>query len=455
MDKITLFFGRQGEEMKYHWLPLSYALLTAYLDLDKIEVVVIDERIEKENTIALIDKHAPDSILFGISASAGYQLRRSMETAKYVKNKFPEIPVVWGGAQVTALPQESIREDFVDVIVAGRGETILPRLINGLKEKSLNGIPGVYWKENGHIQGIPNTEYMDLDSVPSWPYHIFKVKEYLNPKTMAINLTTTYGCPNRCGFCFWYKNKSTWSAFNAQRVYKEVKYFKDNYGVKDVYFLDSDFMADIPRALEIARLLKGLDITYTTNSRVSDIALLNESDFKLLEESGCYSLQIGLESASQRMLKLMSKNIKLDDVEKIVKDIRATEIIPVFSLIFQLPTETLEDMKVTHEFVLKLKRLNSKVSIMTTMYNHLPNLPLTRLAVKHGLILPENMEGWSTDEYIKSTSYVNKPWMDEDFAREYELLFNQLFVDEGGGINLCQNMSVLRPELCGESVSYE
>jgi hypothetical protein len=45
--------------------------------------------------------------------------------------------------------------------------------------------------------------------------------------------------------------------------------------------------------------------------------------------------------------------------------------------------------------------------------------------------------------------------MDEDFAREYELLFNQLFVDEGGGINLCQNMSVLRPELCGESVSYE
>ena len=103
-----------------------------------------------------------------------------METAKYVKNKFPKIPVVWGGAQVTALPQESIREDFVDVIVAGRGETILPRLINGLKEKSLNGIPGVYWKENGHIQGIPNTEYMDLDSVPSWPYHIFKVKEYLN-----------------------------------------------------------------------------------------------------------------------------------------------------------------------------------------------------------------------------------------------------------------------------------
>lgn len=448
MDKITLFFGAQNDSFEFHWLPLSYALLTAYIDFDKIEVVVIDERIEKENTMMLLDKHVPDSVLFGISASAGYQLRRSIETAKYVKNKFPEIPIVWGGAQVTALPQESIREDFVDVVLAGRGETILPRLINGLKEKNLNGIPGVYWEENGQIQGIPNTELVDLDSVPSWPYHIFKIKEYLNPNTMAINLTTTWGCPNRCGFCHWYKNKSAWSAFNAQRVYEEVKYFKDNYGIKEVYFLDSDFMADITRALEIARLLKSLNIIYRTNSRISDIALLNESDFKLLEESGCYSLQTGMESASPRMLKLMNKNIKLDDVEKVVKNISVTKIVLILSLIFQLPSETLEDMKMTHEFVTKLKAFNPNIRIQTTQFNHLPNLPLTRLAVRHGLILPENMEGWSTDEYIKSCNkYVRKPWMDENFAKEYELLFNKLFIEEAGEVDLHYSTSEYMPEL--------
>ena len=402
MDKITLFFGKQAEGVKYHWLPLSYALLTAYLDLDKIEVVVIDERIEKENTTSLIDKHTPDSILFGISASAGYQLRRSIETAKYVKNNFPEIPVVWGGAQVTALPQESMQEGFVDIIVAGRGETILPRLINGLKEKSLNGIPGVYWKENGHIQGIPNTEYVDLDSVPSWPYHIFKVKEYLNPKTMAINLTTTYGCPNRCGFCFWYKNKSTWSAFNAQRVYKEVKYFKDNYGIKDVYFLDSDFMADIPRALEIARLLKSLDITYTTNSRVSDVALLSESDFKLLEESGCSLINIGLESASPKMLKLMNKRINLDDVLVGVENARSTNILLFFTLLFQMPGEDIDDVKVTYRYVEKLRELNPNIRIQNHFFCPLPNLPMTRHAAKKGYSPPDNMKGW-----VKETQWID------------------------------------------------
>lgn len=59
MDKITLFYGRQNEAFQDHWLPITYSLLCSYVDREKVEIIVIDERIEKENTWKLIETHVP------------------------------------------------------------------------------------------------------------------------------------------------------------------------------------------------------------------------------------------------------------------------------------------------------------------------------------------------------------------------------------------------------------
>ena len=426
MDKITLFTGKQESTMKYHWIPNTFSLLVSRVDLDKTEVVVIDERIEKENTIKLLEKHVPSSIFLGISSSTGFHLGRAIETAEYVKSRFPQIPIVWGGAHVTALIEESLKEDFVDVVVAGRGDDYFPRLIEGMKNKNLNGIPGIYWDKDGSITGSPNEGFSDLNLTPAWPYKILKIEDYINPKTKAINMTTSWGCPNLCTFCYWYKNNNPWSGFSPERVFSEARNFIEEYGIKKFYFLEADYFGDVGRALNIARLIKDLNISYITNARVSDVGPLSKEDFKLLEESGCSLVNIGLESASPKMLKLMNKRINLDDVLVGVKNAKNTNILLFFTLLFQMPGEDIDDVKVTYQYVEKLRELNPNIRIQNHFFCPLPNLPMTRLATKKGYSPPDNMKGW-----VKETQWIDgfemRPWMAEQFKRGYGKLFEELF----------------------------
>lgn len=427
MDKITLFFGKQNDEMEFHWLPLTLVFLASYLDLEKTEVVVIDERIENEKTQKLIDEHLPQSVFFGISSSTGFQLNRSIEVAQYAKRKFPEIPIVWGGAHVTALTEESLQESFVDVVVAGRGEEILPRLIKGVKDQDLEGIPGVYWKKNGQIEGVPNDNYKDFNLMPELPYKMLRIEKYINPKTKAINMTTSWGCENRCTFCYWYRNYNPWSSFSAERVFSEAKQFKEDYGIENLYFLEADYFGDVKRSLEIANLVKCLNITYQTNARATDMAFLSEKDFKDLEDSGCSTIHVGLESGSPKMLKLMNKRLNLDDMLKAARNSRNTNIHIFLALIFHLPGEKIEDVKVTYDFVQELRNINPNIRAQISSFIPLPNLPLTRLATKYGFVLPRRMKEWSRGLLVKKNSFDKKPWMEEKFAIEYEKVFNDLF----------------------------
>lgn len=439
MDKITLFYGCQNESFQDHWLPMTYALLCTYLDPEKVEVIVIDERIEKENTWNLINEHVPQSIFFGISSATGYQLARSIKAARYVKERF-SVPIVWGGPHVTALTKQSLDEEYVDMVVAGRGDEILVDLIDDIKAGRESRLPGIFYLKNGQVQGQPNGEIRDLEKTPRWPYEIFKIEKYINPQNKAINLTTSWGCENRCTFCYWYNNYNPWSGFGADRVIAEVKEFQNRYGIKNVYFLESDYFGSVPRALEIARQLKGRDILYRTNSRVTHMSQLSRDDFKLLDESGCYSIHIGLETGSPKMLKLMSKNINLDGMLKAAENAKDTGIQLCMALLFQIPGETIEDLQLTHNFVEKLKAINPNIRLEISSFIPLPNLPLTRLAVKHGYKQPHDMEGWSRDLLIKKNEYEKKPWMSREESIEYQKVYQGLFPESQSMSEIHENL---------------
>jgi len=240
-------------------------------------------------------------------------------------------------------------------------------------------------------------------------------------------LTTSWGCENKCTFCYWYRNYNPWSAFSADRVFNEVLQFKSKYDIQSIYFLEADYFGSVERSLDIARALRPLNISYHTNSRVSHLGQLKEDDFKLLEDSGCSTIHVGLESASDKMLKLMNKRIHLDDMIRAAEYSRKTDIFLFMALLFQLPGEKIEDLKKTYDFVEKLKNLNPNIRVQISSFIPLPNLPLTRLAVKQGFVPPKDMKGWSEGLLIKKNKFEKKPWMDDKFSKEYAKVFSELF----------------------------
>ena len=93
-----------------------------------------------------IKKTAPD--LVGISCQFTPYVSESISTAAAVKAVNPEIPVVFGGAHASVLPEEVLKSEYVDYVVIGEGERTLVDLVEAiLEEKSISELEGVGYRE--------------------------------------------------------------------------------------------------------------------------------------------------------------------------------------------------------------------------------------------------------------------------------------------------------------------
>lgn len=98
-------------------------------------------------------------------------------------------------------------------------------------------------------------------------------------------------------------------------------------------------------------LKKKLNISWTCSARVNDLSL---KTLKLMKESGCNSIYVGIETGSQRMQKIINKNIDLDKALNKINLIKNLGIDVTVSLIYGFPDENFEDFKDTVTYIEKL-----------------------------------------------------------------------------------------------------
>ena len=71
-------------------------------------------------------------LFVGFSTITGPQLRPTIEASQRVKAL--GIPVVWGGVHATIMPEDCLKEDYVDFVVINEGEEVaqdLARMLAG------------------------------------------------------------------------------------------------------------------------------------------------------------------------------------------------------------------------------------------------------------------------------------------------------------------------------------
>ena len=125
--------------------PLSLLYLAAVLEKRGVEVRIIDALVLGDGTLfrdgdslhfgarwpALKQKIAelePDIV--GITNPFTSQLKNALATACLVKEISPAIPVIVGGPHVVVSPHDFLSDGFINVVVMGEGELILPELVN-------------------------------------------------------------------------------------------------------------------------------------------------------------------------------------------------------------------------------------------------------------------------------------------------------------------------------------
>ncbi len=368
----------------------------------------------------------PDDYLFvGISMLTGEIISNGLEAAKMIKAYNPRIPIVLGGVHPSLLPEESLANELVDIVVIGEGENTAQELARSLMDKGdLATIKGIGWKDKGKVTINPKRDLLDMDTLEfDVPYELLG-RHFFNSSTMPVH--TSRGCPYRCGFCYNpVLNKRIYRYKSAEKVIAEIEYLHGKYGVYNFNFdYEDEFFVDPKRAYEIfsAVIDKGLKINWSAFCRFNtfDKAIERYGDgfTDVLKRSGCYYLSFGAESGSQRLLdEVILKDIKVEQIIRTIERMKKAGIMHRVSFICCFPTERDEDIEQTFDCIERISGGNSKIVLGIFRLVPLPGTKIFEtLKNEFSFKSPSSLEEWGKYK-IPSGSFEDVTWLPERYAK--------------------------------------
>ncbi|MEJ2211309.1 MAG: radical SAM protein [Anaerolineae bacterium] len=354
---------------------------------------------------------AESPIFVGFSTLTGPMISSMAQASRAIKQVSP-VPVVWGGLHPTMLPEQSLENDFIDVVAIGEGEETIVELARVLRDhgpgaQELAQVAGIAFKRDGHVVKTSKRPFIqDLDRYrPAW--HLVDIERYFRSgqhfytdigsqfwgeKIAAV--FTSRGCPWRCAFCYnQFVNKRSFRARSAGSVVDEIQEYKERYGVTAIIFEDDGFFTNKERALEIVRRI---GVPWTSSIRANYLAKWGDDFVRELRQHHCFELRIGAESGSPRVLEIMDKDITVEQIREAARVCLRNGVKPSLGFMLGTPGETWSDVQMTLDLMDELEAMGDGIAVVgPCIFTPFPGTPLFEEAVKRGFEPPETLEEWS------------------------------------------------------------
>lgn len=365
----------------------------------------------------VISEQSPDIV--GISVMTA-KYGSALRVSRLVKDFNPDIPVVWGGVHPTILPDETIKNKDVDIVVRGEGEYTFLQLIENLK--SLDKVLGITYKENDEIIHNPNRPLVQhLDELPLPARHVILEKENYHPEAFG-NIFASRGCPYNCIFCASHKVWTKKVRYRSpQNVVDEIKEIKKTFKTNQFRFEDDSFTLNKRFVESVCALLikEKLDIKWTTETRVD---LVTDDLIKKMKSAGCEDITMGVESGDEKTLKRIKKGITIEQIRNANRILKENKM--GFSAFFMVgfPWETKKEIDKTVSLMKELDPSMAAFSVATPY----PGTELYDFCVSERLI-PQRMD-WSTFFHQSPSMYLTNNLTKEETSRiieEVEKIFEQ------------------------------
>jgi anaerobic magnesium-protoporphyrin IX monomethyl ester cyclase len=314
----------------------------------RFQIEILDAQVERMDGRAIekhLEKKKPDVV--GITCMT-FLVLDVLEIARIVKNISPGTFVVVGGVHPTIYPEELASQPEIDAVVIGEGERIFSELLEALSErKSLSGIKGVGYKQDGRVIIEPQTEFIrDLDNLPIPDRELLPYKKYYNllgtGKEIMTGLLTSRGCPHKCIFCTS-KDGRVCRMRSPENVVKEIEICVTK-GITDFNVIDDTYTISRKRVISIADLIlkKGLKITMDVNARVDQV---DQEMLDRIAQAGCNRIRFGVESGNAEVLRRLRKGITLDQVREAFKMAKDAGMVTFAYFMVGSPGESIEEVK--------------------------------------------------------------------------------------------------------------
>ncbi len=364
--------------------PVGMGYLNEYLKTHGVVTDVLDMTMGhgKRNLLNRIREFRPGLIGYTVHT---YQFGHAYALLEDVKKRFPSIASVVGGPHVSALRSEVLNQSQgIDYAIEGEGEKALYGLCSG---DPLDDVPGLSFRSDGKaVQGRPRVYSPNLDEFPFPRYEQYHPERYAE-----IEIVTSRGCPYPCIFCSVPTIMGNRVRYRSvESVVEEIAYFAHRYGRRIFQFGDDNLLADKDRIYRLvdvlaSRNLKGLTLRCGQGIRAD---FLDKDILAAMKRAGFRHIGIGVESGSDRVLKVIRKGESLEKIDRAIA--LACEMGFDVSLLFIVgtPGETVEDVE-------RSIALAQKHPVMKAFFFNLVPFPATPI---HDWVIRNNAQLAPLDE---------------------------------------------------------
>ena len=293
-------------------------------------------------------------------------LKNDCKVAEAIKAQRPETKIGFVGAHTAVLPTETLKASpAIDWV--GRKEFDFT-CKEVCEDRPLESISGLSFRKEGRIIHNPERELIhNMDALP-WVADVYKrdleIEKYFIGYLMHpyISMYTGRGCPAQCTFCLWPQTIGghKYRVRSAENVAAEMAYMKKLFPqVREFFFDDDTFTANLPRAREIAKKLAPLGLTWSCNSRAN----LDEDTIRFFKDCGLRLFLVGYESGNDDILKRIKKGVTTDEMRRFTKACHRAGVVIHGTFILGLPVETPETIEQTMQFAQDLDVFSMQVSL--------------------------------------------------------------------------------------------
>lgn len=333
----------------------------------EIDPRLVDVRIEAPNCISegLVKRSldcGPVTVAHSVMST---QIRRVFQEVRHLREGFGKsLTVVGGGPHASARPRELLDNGF-DFVIVGEGEKAFPDLLNSLmlREDPL-GIEGVVGTHTDSIPEPSGLSRVDLDEYPP-----FALK-----RNLVGPVEVTRGCPFSCKFCCTpFLTGGTVRHRSVEKVVDWLEQAVARSGFERTWFLSPNALSYggrgrrvMPEKLEgllrqTARI-EGLNEIYF-GSFPSEVRpeFVTKPILQMMRDYVANdTLQIGLQSSSDRILRLANRHHTVEDGVRAINIAQDCGFTPHVDMIFGLPGESQKDRHRSIDFCYTLAEMGAK-----------------------------------------------------------------------------------------------
>ena len=374
--------------------PIAFDYLSAPMERAGFELTLLDLCFA-DDCDAAIDAHcraqAPD--YWGVTLrntddvyfSSGYSFLDKIRDIVASLRRARPVPVVIGGAGFSVMPEKLLDYLGADFGIVREGEFSFPELLTCLEEgRSFTHISGVVYRNADGVQSTPLAPNScgPLGLLGPHKRELVDNKHYF-AKGGQIGIETKRGCNRACIYCVEPLIKGrTVRLRDPEDVVDEMESLVER-GINVFHINDSEFNLSIAHPLALCEAIVRRNLA----GKIQWYAYGMPRPFTdelaaAMKAAGCVGMNFGVDSASEKMLKILRRTFRPADIERAVNTAKRHGLEHIVELLFGAPGETQETVRETIDFI---KRIDPERVSVTVGLRIFPGTELERMIRSEGL----------------------------------------------------------------------